>query len=95
MGQNQPVLAYYCFLTALLPPLLALQCQDFPVPTKAQVNCSHPFGTFRYQSVCSFSCEEGSLLVGASALQCLATGRWSAIPPECQGKCAFFPISWK
>uniref|UniRef100_A0A2K6ELG4 p-selectin n=1 Tax=Propithecus coquereli TaxID=379532 RepID=A0A2K6ELG4_PROCO len=72
--------------TAPLPACEALQCQDLPAPNKAQVNCSHPFGAFRYQSVCSFTCEEGLFLVGASVLQCLATGIWSAAPPECQGK---------
>ncbi|KAM4860378.1 P-selectin isoform 2-T2 [Thomomys bottae] len=72
--------------TAPVPVCQALRCQDFPVPEKAQMNCSHPFGTFEYQSVCSFSCAEGSLLVGASAIHCLATGHWSAAPPQCQAK---------
>uniref|UniRef100_A0A8C9B154 p-selectin n=1 Tax=Prolemur simus TaxID=1328070 RepID=A0A8C9B154_PROSS len=70
--------------TAPAPVCQALQCQDLPAPNKAQVNCSHPFGAFRYQSVCSFTCDEGLLLVGASVLRCLATGSWSAAPPECQ-----------
>ncbi|XP_064139039.1 P-selectin isoform X3 [Loxodonta africana] len=70
--------------TAPAPVCKALQCQDLPAPKKAQVNCSHPFGAFRYQSACSFTCEEGLLLVGASVLQCLATGNWSAVPPECK-----------
>ncbi|KAM6218582.1 P-selectin [Rhynchocyon petersi] len=70
--------------TAPAPVCEALQCQDLPAPTRGQVNCSHPFGASKYQSVCSFSCDEGLLLVGASVLQCLATGSWSAVPPECQ-----------
>ncbi|KAI4083885.1 selectin P [Homo sapiens] len=72
--------------TAPAPVCQALQCQDLPVPNEARVNCSHPFGAFRYQSVCSFTCNEGLLLVGASVLQCLATGNWNSVPPECQGK---------
>uniref|UniRef100_A0A8D1FKJ6 p-selectin n=1 Tax=Sus scrofa TaxID=9823 RepID=A0A8D1FKJ6_PIG len=72
--------------TAPAPVCQALQCQDLPAPEKAQVNCSHPFGAFRYQSTCSFTCDEGSSLVGASVLQCLETGNWSAPAPECQGK---------
>ncbi|PNJ17909.1 SELP isoform 5 [Pongo abelii] len=72
--------------TAPAPVCQALQCQDIPVPKEAQVNCSHPFGAFRYQSVCSFTCNEGLLLVGASVLQCLDTGNWDSVPPECQGK---------
>ncbi|XP_064334037.1 P-selectin isoform X4 [Camelus dromedarius] len=70
--------------TAPAPVCQALQCQDLPVPDKAQVNCSHPFGAFRYQSACSFTCDNGFLLVGASELQCLDTGDWSDPSPECQ-----------
>lgn len=70
--------------TAPAPVCEALQCRDFPVPRKAQMTCSDPFGALKYQSVCSFSCDEGSLLVGASAIRCLATGDWSGAPPECQ-----------
>ncbi|XP_035953893.1 P-selectin isoform X6 [Halichoerus grypus] len=70
--------------TAPSPACEALQCHDLPAPNKAQVNCSHPFGAFRYQSTCSFTCNEGLHLVGASVLQCLGTGSWSAPPPECQ-----------
>ncbi|XP_027468803.1 P-selectin isoform X12 [Zalophus californianus] len=70
--------------TAAAPVCEALQCHDLPAPNKAQVNCSHPFGAFRYQSTCSFTCNEGLHLVGASMLQCLGTGNWSAPPPECQ-----------
>ncbi|KAB1260473.1 P-selectin [Camelus dromedarius] len=74
--------------TAPAPVCKALQCQDLPVPDKAQVNCSHPFGAFRYQSACSFTCDNGFLLVGASELQCLDTGDWSDPSPECQAiKC--------
>ncbi|XP_030890830.1 P-selectin isoform X2 [Leptonychotes weddellii] len=70
--------------TAPAPVCQALQCHDLPAPNKAQVNCSHPFGAFRYQSTCSFTCKEGLHLVGASMLQCLGSGNWSAPPPECQ-----------
>ncbi|KAM4813586.1 P-selectin [Urocitellus parryii] len=70
--------------TAPAPMCQAVQCQDLPAPRRAQVNCSHPSGSFRYQSVCSFTCEEGSLLVGEGELRCLATGHWSAAPPKCQ-----------
>ncbi|XP_023564407.1 P-selectin [Octodon degus] len=70
--------------TAPAPICQALQCHDLPMPSKAQMNCSHPFGAFSYGSVCAFTCDEGSLLVGARTLQCLATGHWSAAPPACQ-----------
>uniref|UniRef100_A0A8C6D3K6 p-selectin n=1 Tax=Moschus moschiferus TaxID=68415 RepID=A0A8C6D3K6_MOSMO len=70
--------------TAPTPVCKALKCQDLPTSNKARVNCSHPFGDFRYQSTCSFTCDEGSFLVGASVLQCLDTGNWDAPFPECQ-----------
>ncbi|XP_006872717.1 PREDICTED: P-selectin [Chrysochloris asiatica] len=70
--------------TAPAPVCQALKCQYLLTPNKAKVNCSHPFGAFRYQSACSFTCDEGLFLVGVSVLQCLATGSWSAKPPECQ-----------
>uniref|UniRef100_A0A2R8P9M0 p-selectin n=1 Tax=Callithrix jacchus TaxID=9483 RepID=A0A2R8P9M0_CALJA len=70
--------------TAPAPVCQALQCQDIRVQNEAQMNCSHPFGAFRYHSVCSFTCNEGLLLVGASVLECLATGNWSSVAPECQ-----------
>ncbi|XP_028344495.1 P-selectin isoform X3 [Physeter macrocephalus] len=74
------------------PVCQALQCQYLPASNKAQVNCSHPFGAFRYQSTCSFTCDEGLLLVGASVLQCLDTGNWNAPFPECQAvTCAPLP----
>uniref|UniRef100_A0AC11BA21 Selectin P n=1 Tax=Ovis aries TaxID=9940 RepID=A0AC11BA21_SHEEP len=78
--------------TAPAPVCQALQCQDLPTSNKARVNCSHPFGDFRYQSTCSFTCDEGSFLVGASVLQCLDTGNWDAPFPECQAvTCAPLP----
>ncbi|XP_015419752.1 PREDICTED: P-selectin [Myotis davidii] len=70
--------------TAPAPLCQALQCQDLPAPNHARVKCVHPFGASRYQSACSFACAEGFLLVGARELRCLATGTWSAAPPECQ-----------
>ncbi|XP_054567493.1 P-selectin [Eptesicus fuscus] len=70
--------------TAPAPLCQALQCQDLPAPNQARVECVHPFGASRYQSTCSFACAEGFLLVGARELRCLATGSWSAAPPECQ-----------
>ena len=80
-----------CAAVSSLPHFLlsspsALQCQGLQAPDKARMNCAHRFGAFRYQSTCSFTCDEGLLLVGASELQCLATGDWSAGLPECQGK---------
>ncbi|XP_065792837.1 P-selectin [Muntiacus reevesi] len=78
--------------TAPAPVCQALQCQDLPTSNKVRANCSHPFGDFRFQLTCSFTCDEGSFLVGASVLQCLDTGNWDAPFPECQAvTCAPLP----
>lgn len=70
--------------TAPAPVCQALHCQDPPAPKGAQVHCFGPFGASRYQSTCSFTCDEGLVLVGAGELRCLAAGNWSAAAPECQ-----------
>ncbi|XP_045694512.1 P-selectin [Phyllostomus hastatus] len=70
--------------TAPAPVCQALQCQGLRAPDRARMNCTHRFGAFQYQSTCSFACDEGSVLAGASELQCLATGAWSAHLPECR-----------
>lgn len=70
--------------TAPAPVCQALKCQELPAVNKAQVNCSSPLGHLRYQSACSFTCDDGFLLAGASVLRCLANGIWDAPPPECQ-----------
>ncbi|XP_012584367.1 PREDICTED: P-selectin [Condylura cristata] len=79
--------------TAPAPVCQAVQCQDLLAPHKTQMNCSHPFGAFNYQSTCSFTCDKGLLLVGASVLQCLDTGEWSAPPPKCQASTCTPPLS--
>ncbi|XP_075793211.1 P-selectin-like isoform X2 [Pelodiscus sinensis] len=45
--------------------------------------CSHPLGEFSYNSTCTFQCPEGFELRGLDTLQCLASGNWTAVPPEC------------
>ncbi|XP_051481409.1 P-selectin-like isoform X2 [Apus apus] len=65
------------------PQCKAISCPVLDPPSKGQLNCSHVHGNFRYNSVCTFSCEEGFVRMGAEVLQCAATGNWTRQPPVC------------
>ncbi|NXL86505.1 LYAM3 protein, partial [Alectura lathami] len=60
----------------------AVQCPTLE-PRGVEMNCSHPFGDFSYNSTCTFGCPEGFERQGADTLQCLATRHWSAETPTC------------
>uniref|UniRef100_A0A8V0YHJ7 p-selectin n=1 Tax=Gallus gallus TaxID=9031 RepID=A0A8V0YHJ7_CHICK len=60
----------------------AVQCPILE-PRGASMNCSHPFGDFRYNSTCTFRCPEGFERRGADELQCLDDRQWSAETPTC------------
>uniref|UniRef100_A0A8D0HH07 p-selectin n=1 Tax=Sphenodon punctatus TaxID=8508 RepID=A0A8D0HH07_SPHPU len=70
--------------TAPVPACRAVQCESLQSPEQGGLVCSHPFGNFRYQSTCDFSCEHGFTLTGAKILRCLTTGNWNDPPPTCQ-----------
>ncbi|KAM3915656.1 P-selectin-like [Leptodactylus fuscus] len=63
---------------------LAVQCNSLHNPSHGQMNCSDIFGTFQYNTVCNFSCEEGFQLEGSRFLSCQNTGNWSASAPTCK-----------
>ncbi|KAI4897132.1 hypothetical protein NFI96_002696, partial [Prochilodus magdalenae] len=54
-----------------------------PVPDSPQNGQVH-FHDITYKSNITFSCGEGFVLHGARSIQCLHTGRWSSLPPECK-----------
>uniref|UniRef100_A0A669PM62 p-selectin n=3 Tax=Phasianus colchicus TaxID=9054 RepID=A0A669PM62_PHACC len=60
----------------------AVQCPILE-PGGTYMNCSHPFGDFRYNSTCTFWCPEGFEQRGVDELQCLADRQWSAETPTC------------
>ncbi|XP_072199563.1 P-selectin-like [Excalfactoria chinensis] len=60
----------------------AVQCPILK-PGGAYMNCSHPFGDFRYNSTCTFWCPEGFERRGVHELQCLDERQWSAEIPTC------------
>ena len=60
-------------------------CRSLPEINDGYFIC-HPGGDYRYGSSCTFGCYDGHELVGASNLQCLESGDWSAPIPKCQSK---------
>ncbi|XP_062472253.1 P-selectin-like isoform X10 [Pezoporus occidentalis] len=59
-----------------------VQCTELD-PKGVQMNCSHPYGRFSYNSTCVFECQEGFEQQGASTLRCLPSQKWSADTPMC------------
>ncbi|KAM4655456.1 P-selectin-like isoform 4-T4 [Amazona ochrocephala] len=59
-----------------------VQCTELE-PKGVQMNCSHPYGHFSYNSTCVFECQEGFERQGASTLRCLPSQQWSADTPMC------------
>ncbi|XP_069378251.1 P-selectin-like isoform X2 [Paralichthys olivaceus] len=65
-------------------------CQARPCPLLAeapqhgQMNCSHPYSPFSYDSQCDFGCTEGFWLRGRPTVTCNNSGRWSQDLPTCE-----------
>ncbi|NXD65994.1 LYAM3 protein, partial [Eolophus roseicapillus] len=59
-----------------------VQCTELE-PRGVQMNCSHPYGHFSYNSTCVFECQEGFERQGAGTLRCLPSQQWSADTPMC------------
>ncbi|XP_051854949.1 P-selectin [Antechinus flavipes] len=61
-----------------------VECKELDLfPGNMRMTCSHPLGDFSYKSTCNFYCMEGHRLNGASTLECLASGEWTAEIPQC------------
>ncbi|XP_068020676.1 P-selectin-like isoform X3 [Melanerpes formicivorus] len=66
-----------------MPRCAAISCPVLDPPSRGQLSCSHLHGNFTYNSTCTFSCEEGSVRLGAELLRCAASGNWTGRPPLC------------
>ncbi|XP_074078072.1 E-selectin-like isoform X2 [Macrotis lagotis] len=75
--------------TQPMPTCEAVKCDAPHQLPNGSVTCAHaPSGDFTYQSVCSFSCEEGFELLGSPQLECTAHGQWAQPMPTCEAvKC--------
>ncbi|XP_018116669.2 E-selectin-like [Xenopus laevis] len=70
--------------TSSAPTCEAVECKVPLIPDMGKMNCSHPFGDFKYGSVCKFDCEGDRLLNGTNTLECESTGTWSSEVPICE-----------
>ncbi|NXM71505.1 LYAM3 protein, partial [Serilophus lunatus] len=59
-----------------------VQCAELE-PRGVNMNCSHPYGNFSYNSTCMFGCQEGFKRQGMGILRCLPSQKWSADTPIC------------
>ncbi|KAK2504626.1 hypothetical protein MC885_001242, partial [Smutsia gigantea] len=58
-------------------------CQAQEAPGHGYLHCTHPVGTFSYNSSCSVHCEEGYVPSSTEATWCTASGQWSVPRPAC------------
>ncbi|XP_058890834.1 E-selectin isoform X2 [Acipenser ruthenus] len=80
--------------SAQTPACQALKCESLKTPVRGVMNCSHPFGDYRFNSSCEMGCEEGFIMRGSDILQCNASGLWTEPLPTCQVvECPPLPIS--
>ncbi|XP_058887341.1 sushi, von Willebrand factor type A, EGF and pentraxin domain-containing protein 1-like [Acipenser ruthenus] len=80
--------------SAHTPACQALKCETLMAPIRSVMNCSHPFGEYRFNSSCEMGCEEGFIMRGSDRLQCNASGLWTEPLPTCQVvECPPLPIS--
>ncbi|EHB18754.1 E-selectin, partial [Heterocephalus glaber] len=59
-------------------------CKAREDPEHGRLDCTHPFGSFSYNSSCSVSCEWGYLPSSKQTMQCMSSGEWSTPVPACQ-----------
>ncbi|XP_039204906.1 P-selectin-like isoform X1 [Crotalus tigris] len=73
-----------------LPACQVIECPNLDAPQNGELNCSHPHGSFAYNSSCAFSCDMGFVRIGTNQLQCTDLGKWTAATPSCEAaKCPF------
>ncbi|XP_073667502.1 E-selectin isoform X3 [Paramisgurnus dabryanus] len=68
--------------TSKPPTCEPVRCPTHENPANGVMDCTD--SSFIYGSKCSFSCEEGYLLQGASEISCTKTAEWSHEPPRCE-----------
>lgn len=72
------------YWNASQPHCVAVQCPDLEDPENGSVDCGVDLEVqFSYGSSCSFRCEEGYRLQGASTTKCTSAAKWTAETPRC------------
>ncbi|XP_037625340.1 E-selectin-like isoform X4 [Sebastes umbrosus] len=68
-----------------IPHCLAQPCPLLAeAPQHGRMNCSHPYSSFSYGSLCDVECTEGFWLRGTPTVTCNNSGNWSQDLPTCQ-----------
>ncbi|XP_028386722.1 L-selectin isoform X1 [Phyllostomus discolor] len=66
------------------PTCQAIRCEPLTGPDLGSVSCTHPLDKFSFNSSCTFSCSEGTELIGENETACGSSGTWSSRTPICQ-----------
>ncbi|XP_017389604.1 L-selectin isoform X1 [Cebus imitator] len=66
------------------PSCQVIQCEPLSAPHLGTMSCSHPLASFSLTSACTFSCSEGTELIGEKKTVCESSGIWSNPSPICQ-----------
>nr|XP_026691074.1 P-selectin-like [Ciona intestinalis] len=67
------------------PACYTPSCSILTSPADGLVSCSNANS---FESVCTFTCNEGASLTGEAVLTCSNAGKWSHPKPTCSGKCS-------
>ncbi|XP_053462807.1 L-selectin [Nycticebus coucang] len=70
--------------SSLEPTCQMIRCEPLSAPDLGTINCSHPLARFSLSSACTFSCSEGTELIGEKKTLCESSGVWSSPSPICQ-----------
>ncbi|XP_066222117.1 L-selectin [Saccopteryx leptura] len=66
------------------PACQVIQCEPLTAPNAGTIDCSHPLDNFSFNSTCTFTCSEGTELIGDKKTICGSSGNWSSPSPICQ-----------
>ncbi|XP_056890076.1 E-selectin-like [Takifugu flavidus] len=71
--------------TESTPRCVAITCKNPEGEAALISQCSHPLNKLQPGATCSFHCEAGFELQGASTVHCSQEGRWNEATPTCKG----------
>ncbi|XP_071456435.1 L-selectin-like isoform X2 [Marmota flaviventris] len=74
------------------PTCVVIQCEPLTAPDLGSMDCTHPLANFSFTSTCTFSCSEGTELIGEKRTVCGSSGIWSSPHPICQQSDSFSKI---
>ncbi|KAL1769692.1 E-selectin [Sigmodon hispidus] len=61
-----------------------VECEALTQPTNGTRKCSSNFGSFPWNTTCTFDCDKGYRRVGVQNLQCTSSGIWDNEQPSCK-----------